>query len=83
VSVVSQLRINLDGTDAGVFSSFTSVTANAQIPLDQSGVIVAPSAGVHTVNVRATVGGASTVTLAGAGGGAGTASPILVSVEKI
>lgn len=75
--------INLDTASGGILANYTSPGTGQAIPLRASGVIVAPTAGAHTVNVRVySATGSPTLVVKGNIGGAGASVPILVWVRK-
>lgn len=73
------LRLNLDGADAGFVARITSPAINAGVPCVGVGYFT-PSAGSHTVNIRLSVS-AGTGTVQAGSGGAGTNLPIVVTIE--
>ena len=75
----NQLNINLDGADKGQFASWGGI-ANSGPQLDAAGLIITPSAGGHSVNVRLFVTSGTGI-VAGGVGGAGADVPILVTIE--
>lgn len=75
--------LNLDSADAGYFADTRKPTAGHQYVLNARTVILAPSAGSHTVNVRMVSGTAGTSTLVAGAGGAGVARPCLVTVSEL
>ena len=78
----SQLRINLDGADAGLFANMqVQVAGDSAEILNATAYLATPSAGAHTVNVRLVVGGTGTASVASGAGGAGATLPILVTLE--
>lgn len=74
-------RLNLDGADAGYIEERDPQAANKAMGYRMSTIILAPAAGVHTVNARLVVGGGTATVQAGAGG-AGVDRPILMTVRK-
>lgn len=78
----NQFNINLDGSDVGIIGVFKTAAVQQEIPVCLRGVILAPSAGSHTVNVRFFVS-AGTGQVVGGAGGAATDQPILVTVERL
>jgi hypothetical protein len=78
----NQLAVNLDGSQAGYFADSASPAAGRQMMCEFNGVIPAPSAGTHTVNVRLGVT-AGTATVTGGSGVGANPSPILVAVAVI
>lgn len=78
-----QIRLNLDTADAGYMWAQT-LPSSAGAALSARTVILAPSAGTHTVNAKLVSGASAvTVTVSGGSGGAATARPILVTVAKL
>ena len=75
----NQLRMNLDGADNGFLALCTIPAANETMPVIAAGIFT-PTVGEHSVNARLTVT-AGTGTVQGAGGGAGNALPIVVTLE--
>lgn len=75
-------HINLDGSDAGLMRIVTVAAAAAAYSGDVTGVLVAPSAGAHTLNVRLRVD-AGSATIQGGAGGSGAVVPILVSLQRM
>jgi hypothetical protein len=79
-----QARLNLDTADGGILSEVDIGTALGGdiLPFAIRSILVAPSAGAHTVNIRInSVAGGTTTVKAGAGG-AGTNGPALVTIRK-
>ena len=73
-----QLRVNLDGADAGGMGQYTSATAGALAPCVGIGFITRPATGSHSVNVRlvAVTGGTATIQA-----GAGSPLQAIVTLE--
>lgn len=79
-----QARLNLDSADGGIIQEIDIGTALAAdgLPFSPRGIILAPSAGSHTVNIRVNAVAGGTVTVAAGVGGAGTNGPIVVTIQK-
>lgn len=77
----ARVSLNLDSAQGELMGEFYPGGMNYYVPLNASAVVVAPSAGTHTVNVKLWCGGSGTSKIvAGASGGTG-GGPIWVSVE--
>lgn len=76
------LNLVLDGSDAGSFYILVAANAGSQNQgpgLHSRGVLVAPSAGAHTVNIRLWVSAGTGLVQFGAGG-AGNDAPLVVTI---
>lgn len=78
----SQISINLDGADAGIFVNYFPEVANATQALYAAGPFT-PSAGSRTVNARAWNSSAGTTNVGAGTGGAGTTLPLIVALYRI
>lgn len=76
--------LNLDAAQSISIGTATCSTASGFVPFNFEGVLVTPSSGSHTVNIRVWGAAAGTVTVgAGTGTGLGGQTPILVAVAVI
>lgn len=78
----NELHFNLDGSEAGYFTSSIFAVATNGLPLTAAGMLPKPSVGSHTLNLRLVVN-AGTGTLDAGAGGAGAQPPILMFLQRI